>query len=418
MVYEKHQLVLKRMSKNNGYGKNVRSVVRKGDRVSKEKKAMNNVIAQIAQLKGALKNHNNKKKKGNRNNNRGTSNRQQPFLSKTSGERGMQRMQTKTVTFEEELGVINGSVGFVCTQYNLNPGQANSFPWLALEAKQWEKYRFKSLRYEYTPQVTEFSTNGVGSLVIGFDSDASDAPPNDLIHALNVKPRAYNLPCKKISLNVPPKAMNLLNDGYFVRPGNLPGQCDIKTYDCGMINISTIDQASAAGVGILCVYYTVEFFIPILEPTVGAPMNNSVTYLADSKAALTTTVAYQPLLASAASTSLPVTNGLNVVNTAGSIVPPPGNYILDTDFNVQVTGSTNSITALYISVFKNGVLINPGSGGTPSTGSITNAAGISGILLSSNIYISCNGTDAITTSVVANFSSATTCTTSFRLVSV
>jgi len=309
---------------------------------------MNKVLAEIKNIKN-YRNQNPNKKKGNRNNNRGTSNRQQPFMSKTSGERGMQRMQSKIVTFEEELGVINGSVGFICNQYNLNPGQFNSFPWLSAEAKQWEKYRFKSLRYEYTPQVTEFSANGVGSLVIGFDSDASDPPPNDLIHALNVKPRAYNLPCKKIVLNVPAKSMNLLNDGYFVRPGNLPGQTDIKTYDCGMINISTIDQANTSGCGILCVYYTVEFFIPILEPTVGPPQNNSVSQFASTagEAAGANNVPATMLMVGVS------TNGLNVVNNGGTFTIPAGNF--NFDFYATATSSASYLSALKINVLKNGV---------------------------------------------------------------
>jgi hypothetical protein len=166
----------------------------------------------------------------------------------------------------------------------------------------------------------------------------------------------------------------------------------------------------------LRVRYTCTLMIPILENIAAAPQNNQVTYLADSKAALTTNVGYQPLLATAASTSLPVTNGLNVVNTAGSIVPPPGNYLLDVDFNVQVTNGTGSMTALTVEVLKNGVVQNPGSG--LGTSNFFIIAGIGGLLCSSNIYITCNGTDAITTYVYATFSSPTTCTTSFRLVSV
>jgi hypothetical protein len=390
------------MSKNNGYGKNVRSVVRKGDRVSKEKKAMNNVIAQIAQLKGALKNNNNKKMKGNRNNNRGTSNRQQPFMSKTSNERGMQRTQTKTVTFEEELGVINGSTGFLCRQYNLNPGQAGSFPWMALEAKQWEKYRFKSLRYEYTPQVTEFSANGVGSLVIGFDSDASDAPPNDLIHALNVKPRAYNLPCKKIVLNVPPKSMNLLNDGYFVRPGNLPGGCDIKTYDCGMINISTIDQANTTGCGILCVYYTVEFFIPILEPVIGAPMNNQVSVfqsVADAETVVTTDVFQNMALGNT------LTNGLNAVNTAGSILLPAGNYLIDSMI-VTLNSSTDN-DSTFLDLQKGGVSIWPYNF-VPAFGEVSGVLGAEFITVNSTAFVALDGATPLTFPMKAQFSGGTT----------
>jgi hypothetical protein len=223
---------------------------------------------------------------------------------------------------------------------------------------------------------------------------------------------------QQVDLNIPKFILNSHLDSFYVRPGNLPGGSDIKTYDLGNLFVSTIGQGGAvANMMELRVEYTCKLMIPILENTAAAPQNNQVTYLADSKAVLTSTVAYQPLLASAASTSLPVTNGLNVVNTAGSIVPPPGNYLLDVDFNIQENASTNGISVVTISVLKNGVVQNPGNNGL-TTGLFTNSAGVSGVLMSSNLYITCNGTDAITTSVDVTTGGATTCTTSFRLVSV
>jgi hypothetical protein len=341
---------------------------------------------------------------------------QMPFSAPTSGGRGMRKVQTKTVSFREELGSINGSAAFATTAYNINPGQAGSFPWLSLEAAQWEKYRFKKLQYEYTPQVTEFSTNGVGSVVIGFDSDASDPPPNNLTHALNCMPREYDLPCKHICLNIPVGYMNTLTDGFFVRTGNLPGQSDIKTYDCGVMNLSTVGNVNANAIGILAVEYTVEFLIPILEPTVGAPANNSVTFLVDSKAAQTTATVYQPLLAAAASTSLSVTNGVNVVNTAGSVVPPPGNYMLIT--SCIFYSSAGVISTCYMNVLKNAIIQVPGTSG--NTSEYINTAALNGdVTLNSSTFISCNGTDAITLSLYVVFASGTCgATTTLSLIAI
>lgn len=355
----------------------------------------------------------------NRQRNNGNNNRmprvQQPFLAPTTNRGRGQNMKSKTVPFREELGAITGSIAFAATQYPINPGQAASFPWLALEAKQWEKYRIRKLCYEYTPQVTEFSTNGIGSIVIGFDADASDAPPNDLIHALNCDPRSFNLPCKKVVLDVPPRYMNLMTDGYFVRPGNLPGQSDIKTYDCGNINISTVGQASAATIGILAVSYVVDFFIPILEPVVGAPTNNSVTQLIDSKHAITSTVAYQPLLASVATTALTITNGLNVVNTAGSVVPPAGNYLLSVSININ--NATGSIVVSYLDVLKNAIIQAPGTGG--HTYQDDNTAFDTDNTMGGTYFLSMNGTDAITLSTATTFGTGTaTATTVFTLVAL
>jgi hypothetical protein len=326
---------------------------------------------------------------------------------------------SKTVTKDEYIADVAGTVAFTTTQYAVNPGQAATFPWLAIEAKQWEKYEFQKLEFYLKPEVTQYTTNAnSGKVILSFDSDASDPPPLNKQEAEDVMPMADGMSYQTVDLNIPKFILQSHHDSFYVRPGNLPGGADIKTYDLGNLFVSTIGQGGAVpNMMELRVRYTCTLMIPILENIAAAPQNNQVTYLADSKAALTTTVTYQPLLASAASTSLPVTNGLNVVNTAGSIVPPPGNYILDVDCNIQETNLNTNITAVWFQVLKNAVVLNPGSDAGLYTGIFANA-GFSGMLFSSNLYISCNGTDAITVAVNGTFTAPTTCTTSFRLVSV
>jgi hypothetical protein len=292
---------------------------------------------------------------------------------------------------------------------------------LAIEAKQWEKYEFQKLEFYLKPEVTQYTNNAnSGKVILSFDADASDPPPLNKQEAEDVMPMADGMSYQTVNLNVPKFILQSHHDSFYVRPGNLPGGADIKTYDLGNLFVSTIGQGGAVpNMMELRVRYTCTLMIPILENIAAAPQNNQVTYLVDSKAALTTTVAYQPLLASAASTSLPVTNGLNVVNTAGSIVPAPGNYLLDVNFNFQVTAGTDNLSTVFVQVLKNAVVQNPGSNsGGNYTGTFSDSGATSGLLYSSNIYITCNGTDAITLNVNATFNSPTTCTTSFRLVSV
>jgi len=205
------------------------------------------------------------------------------------------------------------------------------------------------------------------------------------------------------------------HDSFYVRPGNLPGGSDIKTYDLGNLFVSTIGQGEAVpNMMELRVRYTCRLMIPILENIAAAPQNNQVTFLVDSAAVLTTTVAYQPLLASANSTSRPVTNGLNVVNTVGSIVPPPGNYMLFC--SSFAANTTDSMTVLEMNVLKNGVVQNPLNG---LTAAVVTAVDYSALTLNSSQWISCNGTDAITLSINSTFGSgATTATTTLCLMSI
>lgn len=199
-----------------------------------------------------------------------------PFRSVTGNQNiSNRKMDRTTVTFNEALPVITSSIQFLTTKYSWNPGQSEVFPWLSKQAAQWEKYRFKSCELIYVPQVTEFDVNGKGSLIIGFDSDASDPAPPNFVQAMDMQPRSVSMPCKQILMTIPEKIMNTLSDGHFIRKGSLPRNTDIKTYDCGNLFVSTIGQHDLGSViGFLTVKYTIELLIPVLD-NVDAPVENT-----------------------------------------------------------------------------------------------------------------------------------------------
>jgi hypothetical protein len=279
-----------------------------------------------------------------------------------------------------------------------NPGQSSTFPWLYTIAKNYEKYRFLELCFFYKPEVTEFTANvNTGKVILSADYDASDAAPATKQQMEDVDPHADGMPYQSIQLTLDPKQMFQMSDAKYVRIGGLPGSSDIKTYDCANFFLAVQGQVANSTIGELHVRYTVELSVPVIEDVIQAPVNNSVTYLYDSAASLTNATNYTALLASTASTTVPYTNGLNVVNTSGSIVPAAGNYILVAD--VQFSGSANSITLTALNIEKNG---NTQGGGATS---VQTAVQFS--KLSQTAFLTCNGTDAIKIVIVANFSSGT-----------
>jgi len=339
--------------------------------------------------------------------------------------RGMQKKgfgvnrQRMLVSEDENIGIIASpdSTAFsILSTYPINPGQATTFPWLSSIAKNFEKYRFLNLEFYVVPQVSQFANGGrTGEVILSIDYDASDAQPGSYQQQADQVPHSTAMPYQRQSLRANPREMHLESDAKFIRPGGLPGASDIKTYDAGnfFVGCTGLD-ASQFNVCSLHVKYTCELTVPVLENFAQAPVNNSVTFLADSLAALTTATPYQPLLAAAASTSLPVVNGLAVVNTVGSIVPTPGNYLLDTACTMYNTGGILSVALL--SVYKNGVRQMP-IGGT--TAAYDGAASDTICTLNTSQFISCNGTDAITLSLQANFGGGTTnATTTLRLVAI
>jgi len=398
------------MVKNNRFGKPIRQI-----NIAKVKQqVMNELKAEVLQRQ---RNQKKPKKQGRK------APRQNQTRTITDVPLGnSQRMgfnrntASKTVTKDEYIADVAGTTAFTTTQFAVNPGQAATFPWLAIEAKQWEKFEFEKLEFYLKPEVTQYTTNAnSGKVILSFDSDASDPPPLNKQEAEDVMPMADGMSYQTINLNIPKFILQSHHDSFYVRPGNLPGGADIKTYDLGNLFVSTIGQGGAvANMMELRVRYTCRLMIPILENTAAAPQNNQVTFLVDSAASITSATPYQPLLAGTSATSRPVTNGLNVVNTAGSIVPPPGNYMLFCSSSTYNTAG--EMGSFLMSVLKNGVVQNPIDA---YTAAMNGGGTFDNFTLNSSQWISCNGTDAITISLSSYFASGTsTVTTTLCLMSI
>jgi hypothetical protein len=287
---------------------------------------------------------------------------------------------------DEYITDIAGSTGFATTAFPVNPGQAGTFPWLSKQAAQWEKYRWEYLEFYYKPEVSAFATQGQsGKVILSMDYDASDAPPTSKQQCEDTDPHTDAMPYEDLLLELDPRQMFEMADSKYVRPGGLPGSTDIKTYDSGNLSVSTIANQGTALLGELHVRYAVIFEVPVLESTTGSTAaNNQVALFVDTASNAGTTGVQQTLpLANA------VANGLGAVNTAGSIVLPSGNYLIDVSV-IATAAAAISINRLALQ--KNGGNL-PGSS---TSRYVLTAAGLTQDVISIPYFVSCNGTDALT----------------------
>jgi len=316
--------------------------------------------------------------------------------NKSQKQKGMGRMfpqgfasrgrRTCTIVEDEYIADVDGTVTFSTTQYPINPGQGGTFPWLSKEAVLWEKYRFKALEFYYKPQVSAFATNGQsGKVMLSCDYDASDAPPTSKQMVEDTYPHEDAMPYNEVRLRLEPQEMYDSSDAKYVRPGGLPGSTDIKTYDCGNLYVSTDGNANTTVIGELRVRYAVEFDVPILETTAAAPTNNQVAFFqSTAPEALVTTTPKALALATASA------NGILAVNTAGSIVLPAGNYLVDGGCVFKDTSAESFDTVLYITVAGTSIFVtNP-----------TNVVGVSlganeELSMACSGYVSVNGAQAV-----------------------
>jgi len=309
---------------------------------------------------------------------------------------------------DEEITDLIGSTTFgngstaSAQIFAVNPGQVGTFPWLSKIAPNYEKYIFTMLEFYYKHEVSEFATAGtVGKAILAFDYDAADPPFTSKQQMLAVKTKGDKMPCQDFVCRIDCRRA-FDNGPKYVRPGILPGGADIKTYDIGNLHWAGAGNSDGTTkIGELHVRYEGYFLEPVLESTASAPINNQVSWFqsTSAEAAGATTVAKTMLLATATN------NGLGAVNTAGSIVLPPGNYLVDATIDVLNSGAGDietivaDIQVAGVSVWK----VSP-----PTTNMAASTIQNQFFMDAGHVFVALNGTSALTFVVTVTYSAGVT----------
>lgn len=160
------------------------------------------------------------------------------------------------VRHRELVSDVSGSTGYAVTRYAVNPGQSSTFPWLSVLARNFEKYRFRQLRFEFE---SSQPTTAQGMTMLAFDLDASDPSPDSKLQLMSYQgasragvwaPQGTTLPEQQPPL--------------YVRVGTQPVNTDIKTYDCANLFFATSGESAVSVIGELYVEYEVELHVPQL----------------------------------------------------------------------------------------------------------------------------------------------------------
>jgi len=310
--------------------------------------------------------------------------------------RGRREMVLEEDEYIAEVTVAN-QPNFNNVQYFVNPGQATTFPWMAKTAGQFEKYRFEYLEFYYKREVSEFATDGqVGKIILSFDSDATDSAPATKQQMEDTEPHADCMPCENQSLVIPRAYLEMNTDAHYVRPGAQPAFTDLKTYDIGVLNVATQGILHNVVVGELRVRYRVRLFIPVLE-NLAAPVARTASWFQSTAAESVGATGVAKLAAVATASS----NALQIVNTAGSLVPPAGAYLVTMSATVAQSALSNTMAGS-IDFQKNGVSV------FTAARNLTGEVGSAGVTaVSTGTYqciVSANGTDAFTFPVTAVYS--------------
>lgn len=169
------------------------------------------------------------------------------------------------IQHSEYLGDITSSVAFTSNRYQINPGDAKTFPWLSQIADGYEKYRFRSLMFFYRSISSEYSTTqSLGAVIGAAQYDVIDpgfstkAVMENYYTAISTKPSnnmLFGIECKPSS--------TAASELYLRYSPNPPAGTDRRLYDLANFTLATQGMnATSFTAGELWVSYDVELFYP------------------------------------------------------------------------------------------------------------------------------------------------------------
>ncbi len=176
---------------------------------------------------------------------------------------------TNVVCHREYIRDWTGVSPFTNQGFYLNPGDANTFPWLASIAQNYQQYKFHGIVFEFKSLITDYVTSGSpGVVVMATNYNAADPlyytkqEMENSEFAVAVKPTVnlmHGIECAVDQTSVPIK---------YIRTGAVPDGQDRRLYDLGLFQFANQGSPNQL-IGEIWVSYCVEFFKPILPNTVG-----------------------------------------------------------------------------------------------------------------------------------------------------
>lgn len=259
-----------------------------------------------------------------------------------------------TITHRELIeGSILGSAAFaVAASFCLQPGDKKTFPWLSIQATQYEQYRFKKLQFHYVPIV---GTSVAGDVMLLADYNVQDMAPTKEVDALD-HPRAKSGSLWDThTFNCDISKLHALGPRKFIRSVAVAG--DPKTYDCGNFHLCVNNSGVGTAVGKLFVEYEVDFYVPQLNPQDLTALRPSLTseFYASASQNLVDTL-YVPLTFLNANLYDP----LRIYgSTETNFAPPAGMYRVSTTVTFTPSLSESIVYELYL--YKDGVAFPTGA---------------------------------------------------------
>lgn len=222
----------------------------------------------------------------------------------------------------EFLGDVTGSTDWELTQFHVNPGLPEVFPWLSGVASNFQKYRISGLvfyiRSTSSVAISNTTDLGLGTVLGGFQTNVYDKAPASKLEFLSLsgarsgKPsedHIYPMECDR-SKNV---FGNLL-----VRTVGV--QDDLAKYDHAVFNLATVGFPGSYYLGELWVSYQLTLMAPKVEAAVPSITSRPVwggTTWNERRFNAEKVLNYDPEQGNAWMIVPPLSDSVQVLNSAG-----------------------------------------------------------------------------------------------------
>jgi hypothetical protein len=180
------------------------------------------------------------------------------------------------VCHREYLGdVYSSTSAFVPLVFPVNPGMAETFPWLAPVANQYTSYQFMGLNFEFVSQGSDYA-NAAGLGYVAYASQYNVASPAflDKREMLNYQFADACKPSKNMCHWVECQPDEVPLPEKFVRAGTPPAGTDLRFYDHANFTVAVGGNTAAGSIiGQLWCTYDVKLVFPRVSESAAGVLN-------------------------------------------------------------------------------------------------------------------------------------------------
>jgi len=170
------------------------------------------------------------------------------------------------VKHREFLGVINSSIDFQPTLYDINPGLSRLMPWCSAIANNFQQYKIQSMAFEFVSTSATALVSGtntaLGQISIATQYDSLQPDFRNLNDMLNSQWATSTKISSDLLHPIESQRNQTTASPLYTRSGRAPG--DLRLYDWGKTTIAVYGcQSTGDQIGQIWVSYDICFYKPI-----------------------------------------------------------------------------------------------------------------------------------------------------------